>query len=188
MKSTRIPVIVDGNERFQFRKQLYRVSKLVLLSTLGILVVTTSLRLWLDAKLQETSASLIVARGTTEKSRAVEMKLSQLTQSYDEIGWEQNAIPLYYADQLGISIPKGLKLTELTIGSPAHNADRFNKRNVFNRTHIDVKGEVSDPTLLQEWVATLEGMAWVAEIRDQRYTFNARERKGLFELKLLTRE
>jgi hypothetical protein len=76
----------------------------------------------------------------------------------------------------------------LIIGTPRGNSTRLNKQQEFNKEEIIVKGEAVSSVALQAWLKALEAMPWVAEITNQRYVYNASERNGQFELKILTRQ
>jgi hypothetical protein len=187
-KSTALPVLALGRERFRFRRQLFAVSRGTLLTILLVLFVTTGARLWLEDKIKETHASLVMVKGVTSKSKEFETGRARLQQTYAAIGWEKNIMPLYYADQVALSMPQGLKLSELIIGTPRGNSTRLNKQQEFNKEEIIVKGEAVSSVALQAWLKALEAMPWVAEITNQRYVYNASERNGQFELKILTRQ
>jgi hypothetical protein len=173
-----------GNENFQFNSKLYRVAKITLLATLLSLIVNAGIFFWLESLTNELESQVVLASGKSEEERVMQSRLVQLSRSYEGLGWKSNLVPLYYADQIAQTIPKEIKLTLLEVGVLDEVKLRQERTLSFQQSLIRVEGLSENPLSLHQWVKDIESHYWVLDISDQRYQYDSRKGKGLFELNI----
>ncbi|SNT14091.1 hypothetical protein SAMN05421640_2480 [Ekhidna lutea] len=90
----------------------------------------------------------------------------------------------YYADQLGLSIVDGVKLTELEIYPLDQKSLTNNQEYVFLTGKIQVRGLCNEPENLTEWINQLNKLSWIQNISSPKYSWDVLLNKGEFEFEI----
>jgi hypothetical protein len=176
--------IEKGKEYFQFNSRLYKVAKIAMIVTLFFLLINTGIFFWLQSEASHLESQVLSAHGKSKEEEVMQTKLVELTHSYKRLGWKSNLLPLYYSDQIAQTLPKGIQLVVLEVGALDEERVRQERTISFLPDVIKIKGLSDNPLLLNQWVKMIEGLDWVNDTSDQRYQYDARKGKGLFELNI----
>ena len=111
-------------------------------------------------------------------------RLYQERQRYiGSTGGGQPGLSAWYADQIGASVPEGIRLTALQV-NPAEKAGKFQDKELhFQSGVIRIKGISRQSTDLNRWLKALKALDWVREVQVLPYSEN-RTGVGEFELEL----
>lgn len=182
-----IESVVECRQRVYAKRSIFTVARISALILFVILFTNALGFLWLKEKTQGMEISMRTLSARNSHSIQRQGSLTEAGKAYDAIGWNSSLAPVYIADQLAASVPADVLLEVLEIGVLNQDVLRRDKFHSFDSHHISVKGVVSDPSMLNEWLTRVQAFGWVAQIRNQKYHFEDRLRKGVFELTIVLR-
>jgi hypothetical protein len=181
LKVSPLPWVDEAVGKTRFNKALYFSARAGLMIVLAVLVINSFLNFWLQSETDNLVIQAAQFSGKKSERDVQYKKLSSLTSVYNTLGWESNQIPVYYGDQIGQSVPVEIQLTLLEIGVVKADVLRKEKKYVFQNNIINVKGFSQTPIHLKQWVDKLETLDWVKTISDQKYQYDNKQGRGLFE-------
>ena len=132
----------------------------------------------LTGELQRSSAMLAELEG-------LKKDVEERSAFIEDIGWLKPSGLAFFSDQLAQSVPGAIKLTEMVLHPLDQATLESQKKYYFQNDRISIQGKCKDPVLLNNWLRTLEGLAWVAKIEDQEYRFNNQENTGVFKFVII---
>jgi hypothetical protein len=173
--------LVEAADAYNFGTHLYRAGKWVMVILLSVLLINAILYFALQDTVKglELQESLVTSR--YKKESAYQQQASSLEAAYEKIGWNSNALPIYYADQIAQLIPVEIQLTSLDIGMLDEALLKNERKQVYQASLIRVKGLTENPISLQQMMQSFEKLSWVKEIEDHRYHHDQRQNAGVFE-------
>ncbi len=133
------------------------------------------------AAMEQQAALLDPARKQTQKLAA---ELQQKEVFLRQQGWLSPSKASYYADRLAATVPKGVRLRELSIYPVDEKRSREEKRTVVNPQVLLIRGVCNDPKVLNEWFSTLSDLGWAQQLSPPDYRFGEREGKGRFSIQI----
>ena len=100
-----------------------------------------------------------------------------------ELGLLTPARTSFYADAIGSSVPKTLKLTGVFL-NPLKKKVKVGENPVFNSGTIAITGRSNKSTTLNDWIKLLKQMDWVTQVKVIDYQSTGRSSSGEFELEI----
>lgn len=183
-----LPEVVEhGHERYHANARLHKVGKLVIVSLLCLLPLNVVLYFWLDGAVTEMESTLQFRQGSRKTMEQTANSTRKLSNVYDALGYSSNRIPLYYADQLAKTMPVEIQLNVLQTGILDEKTLRSERKLQFDAMQIVVRGTSKDPAVLNNWIAELNRVDWVDKIQEQKYQYEPRLGKGVFEILILVK-
>jgi Tfp pilus assembly protein PilN len=171
----------DAAERYQLNTHLYSAGKSGLFVLLGALLLNIALYFYLQKNVDDLEAQESFVMSRYQKTAALQKQADKLRKMYSNIGWRSNLVPVFYADQIALLVPQEIQLTSLDIGILDDAVLRTERRHVYEKSLIQIKGLTKDPVSLQKLIELLEKYPWVEEIYQHRYRHDARQNLGVFE-------
>jgi Tfp pilus assembly protein PilN len=188
IKCSGLPELLDRQTlTYSNRRFLFKLGRAMLATLLIGLAINTGVFLWLSDKVTQAKADLSFVQGKNEKDAAQLSIHAQMTASYADLGWSLNRIPLFYMDQLAASVPADVSLREMEAGVLDQGGLRKDKKYSFNKNKIRIVGMSADPTSLSAWMTSLQSLTWIKNITDQKYQYDIRQKKGVFEFMITIR-
>ena len=149
-----------------------------------ILMVNFVIFQFLSDKHNALQEKQLLLGGKINKYKELEDKLKRKQQLLQEIGWSETSHASFYADRIGATIPKGLRLTNMQIHAEDQQKSKEERRLVLEAGKINVKGESASAMLVNDWQKTLEKQKWVANAKVKSYQYDIKERIGKFEIEI----
>lgn len=180
------PAINNSNEEYEQKIIFDKSWRYVLAFLAVILVINTSFFYYYknkNKKLMGSSAYVLnqISELDTLKSRIERhkdlVKLTSVNQSTDLS---------YYADQIGQTLLKDLKLIELDIFPLQGKAKDYDKESLlkYDRQKIQVTGHCSNSLTYNKWINELEQLEWVSRVEHLDYK-DLTKNLAAFELSIL---
>jgi hypothetical protein len=179
------PVVADASQRYDAKKQIYTTGKWMIIALLVILPINLVLNFWLTEAVADTEASLQFQEGRKKSHQQNSSTTQKLNAAYEALGYKVNRLPLFFVDQVCATLPPGIQLNNLEAGLLNESIMRKDHRHQFDISQIKVEGISNDPIIANNWISDLGTMAWVDRVRDQKYNFDSRLGKGVFEFTIL---
>jgi hypothetical protein len=174
-------VLNQAANSYNSKKRLFVTARAVVLSLLIILTANALVFFWLDQKVNEAKVNLSFFKGKSEKDTQYQHTTVKMTSAYDNLGWGINRVPLFYADQIAQTITTEIQLSILEAGVLDEGVLRKDKKYSFDTKRIRIQGLSADPAALSNWLASLQNLTWISSIDDQKYQYDSRQKKGVFE-------
>jgi len=89
----------------------------------------------------------------------------------------------YYSDRMGASVPKRIKLKEMTI-NPLQEKIENDEKLLFNQQVIFISGETGNSLDLNDWIRSLKRYKWIRKVEIISFKTD-RSNKGIFQLKII---
>lgn len=172
-------------ENFHYKKLFRIIGWVGLIGLLVLLLVNFTAFSWLSKKNQQLDVELAYHHTNLERLAEVKEQYQEAQQFFEQNSVLKSSKVSYYANEIGRSLPKGIRLIELNI-FPAKGSYRREreKSQRFDQQTIKIKGESQRSTLLNEWIKKLEQLDWIKEVKVLPYSESS-SGLGNFELQLL---
>lgn len=181
LSTSPLPWLEEKNQSFMLMRNLYSAGRIAIAFVLVSLLINALVFFWLDEKTQVLSAESELFSGKTREKNKRQKQLTNLVQEYEKIGWSENIIPLYYADQIAKSVIREIQLTSLEIGTLNAELLKKERRSYYQADLIKVMGIADNPASLNKWLNEIGKLHWIKAITDQQYQTDTRTGNGLFE-------
>ncbi|MDZ7743584.1 MAG: hypothetical protein U5Q03_18060 [Bacteroidota bacterium] len=99
-----------------------------------------------------------------------------------EAGFLEQSKYSFFADRLIACMPEQIILDELSV-FPA-SQDKRSKKLSFVQGVISVKGELQDPSILNNWINNLQKKDWISEVQVVKFDHNTRRNTSYFEIEI----
>jgi hypothetical protein len=124
--------------------------------------------------------------GKQDQARTQEALSKKWTSENNEVltwlnatGWMDNQLPVFYLDELGISVGEGIQLTRIAIGVPQRNS--LSGPGLYDPSVIKVFGQTNKISQVNIWTDSLSKRTWVSLIYDEKFSFDPQMGVGNFE-------
>jgi len=122
--------------------------------------------------------------GVLTKANLIEKEVKEKELFLSEAGWFSAARESFYADRIAASVPSTILLHSLRVNPLDEKESRAKKKNVFLTGIIVISGECARATDLNPWLQKLKQIEEVNKAEVINYTFDNKERKGIFNIQL----
>ncbi|MEM9023003.1 MAG: hypothetical protein AAGB22_04640 [Bacteroidota bacterium] len=175
-----------GNARKeQQQKRLFEVAGWsVLLILFGALLVNFLLYDHYRQQKDTLQASLSLNQEQFERLTLLQQEFSDKQALVESTGVLSAPRLSYYADQLALSTPKRITLTELELHPLAKKIKQKEQIN-FTQQAIRLEGIALRSIDLNGWIQDLTDMEWVADVRLVNYSRDPKQNTGEFELNIV---
>jgi hypothetical protein len=100
-------------------------------------------------------------------------------------GWSAPSKLSLFADQIALSCPPSISLTELAVNPLTDQKSRIKTNGyVFKNGVVYIAGFCSNPTILNDWIVKLKDHEWVMKCEIDNYAFDKKEKVGYFILNI----
>lgn len=101
-----------------------------------------------------------------------------------KLGWNKGYRYAYLCDQIGQTLPKGIKLSELQI-NPLYSATVGMLKDVqLEVGNMRIKGQTNSVYAVNEWIDVLKGKSWVKDVQLEKYTADDQKQVQVFTIQL----
>lgn len=102
----------------------------------------------------------------------------------EKTGWKSASKLSYYSDKIASTVPNGILLSTLEL-YPVNFATINSKKEIkINTQQIKIKGNCSNPSILNNWVLQLKYFDWIETIKVIDYQFDGTKKTSAFTLQL----
>ncbi len=101
-----------------------------------------------------------------------------------ENGLKNSIHPSYISDQIGILVPEGINLTEMTI-NPLQRKIKANESIHFNNGKLEIKGLSKSVESYREFISNVEKAKWCEEISYQDYSYEPGNKTAQIQLHII---
>ena len=91
----------------------------------------------------------------------------------------------YYSDQVAQSVPRTMKLRNLTVNPLDMVESRKARKQVFQSGTILISGTCAKVTDLNPWIVELKNLDWSGEVNMVDYQYDPKRRLGDFTLEII---
>jgi len=126
--------------------------------------------------------------GVLNKASSVEKEVKEKEAFLTDAGWFSASRTSYYSDQIALTVPAAIKLVSLSVNPFNEKESRAKKKNIFSTGTIVISGECSRATELNPWLQKLKQIRQVYKAEIVNYTFDNKDRKGVFNIKILVND
>ncbi|MBO0360815.1 hypothetical protein J0X19_22840 [Hymenobacter sp. BT186] len=178
--------ITQAREEWE-QKQLFRLGGIAALAGfLLVLLLNFVAFSYLTSQNQALLSQGQVNRRTLSTLNDLQRSVTRKQEFLAGAGWLQSTRHSTRADQLGATVPAGLRL--LTIDSEPLNPVQTSQqqRPVFDTGTVRVKGQCREAQVLNGWLQQVSALPWVQAVRDQNFTYDYSSGTGLFTFTIHT--
>ncbi len=126
--------------------------------------------------------------GVLNKANLVEKEVKEKEAFLSDAGWFSASRTSYYADQIAMTVPVAIKLVSLSVNPFNEKESRAKKKNVFSTGTITISGECTRATELNPWLQKLKQIRQVYKAEIVNYTFDNKDKKGVFNIQILVND
>jgi Tfp pilus assembly protein PilN len=191
-------LVIEGNnpsleiEEVAFMKDEWKQSRIFRFASAGVLSIFflgLLVNFFLFTSLSEENAALTSLAGAAtqqiDKVDELKKEADEKGQFLANAGWLGTTKNSFYADRIAESVPAGISLTEVNIVPVDVAKSKLEKRVVLKSNTILIKGVCKDPLVLNTWINDLGLLNWVAQVKEQNYTYDHEKHQGLFDFQLI---
>ena len=122
----------------------------------------------------------------TYHSESVKLKEKYLAKSHflASSGWTQSSKTSFYADQLGLIVPKDVLLSKFELMPLNQQELRRNKELIFVSDKIILEGTCAKTTSIDPWVSSIKRFGWVESVEIDDFKFDQKNKLGNFSISI----
>ena len=189
LQATQLPnnaSIIEESKRDFFYKKLFQfLGWIFLIGTFSVLCVNFALFSWFSQQNQQLNTILLYHRQQLHQLDSLQHQYQTKQIFFEQSSALKPSKTSYYLDQIGQSIPKGIRLTNLQLFPPLGKNKRERDKAIrFHLAIIYIKGICQKSIVLNNWIRSLEKLDWVQEVKVLPYAEQV-DGTGTFELELL---
>lgn len=176
--------VAKASEAWKGNQRLKRTATAILCAFFAVLLVNFFAFSYYTgelAALEQQAALLDPARKQTQK---LVVELTQKEAFLRQRGWLSVSKASYYADRLAATVPKGIRLREISVYPVDEKRSREEKRTVINPHVLLVRGVCNEPRILDQWLSTVSSLEWAQQLSPPDYRFGEREGRGQFSIQI----
>ncbi len=176
--------VAKAGEAWQGNQRLKRTAAAILCAFFTVLLINFFAFSYYTgelAALEQQAALLDPARKQTQKLAA---ELTQKETFLRQRGWLSVSKASYYADRLAATVPKGIRLREISVYPVDEKRSREEKRTVINPQVLLVRGVCNEPRILDQWLSAVSGLEWAQQLSPPDYRFGERDGRGQFSIQI----
>jgi Tfp pilus assembly protein PilN len=117
-----------------------------------------------------------------ENVQQTQNEIQQNEQLLKELGWYKGISHAWLADQIGQSLPSGIRLSELAINPLNVSESNRLRKEVFKPGTIEITGESDDLVPVNEFIYQLKSKSWLQRANLDRYAPSAENDKQQFAI------
>lgn len=179
-----IEYITEEKEELIEKKKFTLIGWSLLLTFLVILVVNFIVFSTYNKENQQFQGRVNVYKHLLVKQDSLQKRFDEKNYFLKKTGWLTPCKTSYYADQLGNSVPKQIRLTQLDIYPKDEKKSQKERKLLFEYGHLIMSGECSKVTRLNPWINKIKKMEWVKEVKEVNYDYDTKKRKGFFTIRI----
>jgi hypothetical protein len=174
------------NDRSEFLNKwfLEQHFKYVLGGFLGVLLLNISLYFFLYSNNQKLKSAYLPFSASLMEYERLSTETKEQRKLLSAINWGSNQKYAFYADRLAVSLPKEIVWEQVWINPVDEEVFKKEHKEIFVNNVILVTGLAQNPDVLNKWLETIDKADWVLAVYDQNYTYDHKEEKGRFEVKI----
>lgn len=171
-------------ENYQYEQRFKLTGWIGLISIFLLLLANFLIFSWLNHKNQRLGAALSYHQQQLQQLDTLQATYHQRKAFFQQSSMMELSKTSFYADQIGYSVPEGIKLKKLQVFPMVGNTQREREKSwQFKSSEIYIKGNSKQSITLNNWIRTLENQNWVKQVEVLPYKEN-QDGSGEFELKL----
>ena len=116
---------------------------------------------------------------------SLETKLKEKERFLTQERWLKQSRMSYYSDQVAQSVPRTMKLRNLTVNPLDMVESRKARKQVFQSGTILISGTCAKVTDLNPWIVELKNLDWSGEVNMVDYQYDPKRRLGDFTLEII---
>ena len=175
----------DHQRREGMHQRLYRRLGIGALTLAFLLVLGNAMAfLQLSGRNQELSISYTAIASQVEDYERLRADIADQRAFLTQLGWGDMPPFVFYSDQLGKTVPKDIRLTQLTLHPQNLQEESQNRRTLFVPNQIQVRGLSQSNLSVTRWLTQLESLPWVGEITNPEWQAASNEAGGTFSFTL----
>jgi hypothetical protein len=137
-----------------------------------------------SSKNRELQTKQSLFTGKLERMNELQRSIKEREAFLDKTGWKNSPHLSFYADRIGASIPREIRLSKLEVFPVRQKSKGEHKIVEIENKTILVTGLCTRPTVLNEWVVHMKMLKWVNEVTLEDYHFDALEKEGVFTVRV----
>lgn len=172
---------IQTNKEEYVQQKLFRAGFITVL-TFFFLLLLTNFFVFAHFSEQniELQASLLENESTLEQVGVLEQTAKEKEEFLSATGLLNSPRLSFYADRLAVTLPSGVRLSQLSF-NPVRSKDiREQGKLSFETGTIAVSGSCRNPTDLNSWLRSIKGLEWVEKIEQQNYAYDESNNEGAF--------
>lgn len=165
------PLISKNQSEFK-HAQLFKIGGLSLLgSLLFILLLNTLLYYNYKGKSDQLSTALQIKQSQLDELEQVKNKLGNQQRLIQQTNIQLNSRTSFFADQIGVTIPKGIQLSKLIVFPLKGKEDDYRSTDLksFQQEKISIKGLCKSSLNYNNWMKELRSLDWVKDVEHVNY-------------------
>lgn len=165
----------------------HTIKKSVLVGGVLLLIVLLfNAFLWDDYSTKNKALSLKqkVSSNYTDTYTKLNEELEKKAEYYTKLGYDNTQMLSFYADDLGVSVPKSIVLSELEVYPLDKIVLKKEKKYDFDQKTIHLTGQSSEIIAFNNWIDELKEMEWVDDLKVENYQFDNNNQVSVFNLKI----
>ena len=100
----------------------------------------------------------------------------------EKAGWSEKIILSKYCDEIALTVPEEIRLTELTVHPLNISESRKTKESIFDNRKIVIKGATKRIVVLNDWLKKIVEKVHIKELKMDEYHFDQASQEGFFIL------
>lgn len=134
---------------------------------------------------QQLSTQLGMYEGQIKKIESLKKEVESKNKFLTKTGWLNSSRTSFYADQIGVTVPKSITLTELNINPRDKKESKKQKEDVFITNAIHVSGNCRSSLEINKWIKELKNLDWVEFAEVLTYNQSPEEKHAEFTIEVL---
>lgn len=115
---------------------------------------------------------------------SLEKKLNEKERFLTQEGWLKQSRISFYSDQVAQSVPRTMKLRNMTVNPLDLVESRKARKQVFQSGTMLISGTCAKVTDLNPWIVELKNLDWSGEVKMVDYQYDSKRRLGDFTLEI----
>jgi len=163
------------------QKQKFNFRGAVILSAFFLLLLVNFIAFTHFNSLNESLLSQVNhSASSVESMQKTENEIKVKENLIKELGWAKGINYAWICDQLGQSVPAGLKLKQLAVNPVNGTETNRQRREVFDTGKLMISGDAGEISEVNDWILRLKSVSWIKQVNLESFSPSADDEKQSF--------